>query len=96
MQVKIFKPIKSPMQSALSQEKWILEAKEKDKAKSKYITGWTSSDDMNTEIRIFFSTKERAIEYAKKNFFVYQVIEEVQFRIKPRSYAQNFTKKTKQ
>ena len=93
MQVKIFKPAKNSMQSALQGNKWIIEGINRDKSKSEYNTGWASSKDMSNEIRMTFLTKEQAIEYAKKIFFEYQLIEPISIKIKKRSYAQNFIKK---
>lgn len=93
MQVKIFKPIKNPMQSGLQKDKWIMEAIVKDHTKSKYsLSGWTSSDDMSNEIRLTFPTKEIAIKYAEDNLFDYKIIEPIGTKISKRSYAQNFTK----
>ena len=56
--------------------------------------GWTSSDDTTQQIELSFATKQQAIAYAKRRGFAY-VVEEPQSRtVKPKSYADNFIRKT--
>ena len=63
---KIFCPNKSPMQSGLSKtNKWVLEFETKNPTKNP-LMGWESSSDTLTEIRLEFSSKELALNYAKK------------------------------
>jgi hypothetical protein len=63
---KIYIPNKSPMQSGLGKtDKWILEFETKDPIKNP-LMGWESSLDTLTEIKLEFSTKDLAINYAKK------------------------------
>ena len=45
--------------------KWILEFKTKDPTKNP-LMGWESSSDTLTELKLEFSSKELAINYAKK------------------------------
>ncbi len=91
MQVKIFKPTKNSMQSAMQKDQWIMQGKSKNKFQ--YDNGWTSSDNMSDEINLVFSSKESAVDFATTNYFEYEVIEPREHQIKKRSYAQNFTKK---
>ena len=54
------------MQSGLGKtDKWILEFETKDPTKNP-LMGWESSSDTYSELRLEFSTKELAINYAKK------------------------------
>ena len=54
------------MQSGFAKNnKWILEFKTKDPSKNP-LMGWESSSDTLTELKLEFSTKELAINYAKK------------------------------
>ena len=63
---KIYIPNKSPMQSGVGKtDKWILEFETKDPTKNP-LMGWESSNDTFTELRLEFTTKELAINYAKK------------------------------
>jgi hypothetical protein len=54
--------------------------------------GWESSTDTLTELKLEFSTKELAIEYAKKNKINFEIIEPNIRKITKKSYADNFKK----
>ena len=55
------------MQSGIKKfDKWIIEFIT-EKPGINPLMGWESSTDTNSEIRLEFSSKELAIEYAKKN-----------------------------
>ena len=63
------------MQSGLSKnDKWILEFKTKDPTKNP-LMGWESSSDTYTELKLEFSSKELAINYAKKKKIDFDLIE---------------------
>ncbi len=91
MTIKIYKPSKSSMQSGLRNTKqWIAEyISEKDKIKDT-LMGWNSSLDTKEQIKLFFETKEKAIEWSKKNNEQFIVIEPKERKIKPKNYASNF------
>jgi hypothetical protein len=87
---KIYIPNKSPMQSGLGKtDKWILEFETKDPTKNP-LMGWESSSDTRTELRLEFSTKELAINYAKKKKIEYEVIERRKRKTIKKSYSDNF------
>ena len=80
------------MQSGLKKyEKWVLEYITNDTSINP-LMGWESSDDTYSELNLEFSTKELAIEYAKKNKIDYEIIESNTRKIIKKSYADNFTK----
>ena len=80
------------MQSGLAKsDKWILEFKTKDPTKNP-LMGWESSSDTYTELKLEFSSKELAINYAKRNKINYEVIDPKNRKIIKKSYADNFTK----
>ena len=54
--------------------------------------GWESSNDTLGEIKIEFSTKEKAIEYAKNNNINFRLIEPNKKKFVIKSYADNFIK----
>ena len=56
------------------------------------LMGWESSSDMLSEIRLEFSTKGKAIDYAKKNNISYYVINPKDRKLVKKSYSDNFTK----
>ena len=87
---KIYIPNKNPMQSGLGKtNKWVLEFETKDPTKNP-LMGWESSDDTYTELRLEFSTKELAINYAKKKKIEYEIKEPKKRKITKKSYADNF------
>jgi len=89
---KIYIPNKSPMQSGLGKtSKWVLEFETNDPTKNP-LMGWESSDDTLTELKLEFSTKELALEYAKKNKIDAELIEPRKRKIVKKSYADNFLK----
>ena len=56
------------------------------------LMGWESSTDTLSELKLEFSTKDLAIEYAKKNKIDFELIEPQKRKIVKKSYADNFTK----
>ncbi len=76
----IYMPNKNPMQSGLSKNKWILEYKTKDPTKNP-LMGWESSSDTFTEIKLEFSSKDLAINYAKKKKIDFELIEQKKRKI---------------
>ena len=80
------------MQSGLANtNKWIIEFITKDSGVDP-LMGWESSTDTLTELKLEFSTKELAIDYAKKNKIDFELIEPQKRKIVKKSYADNFTK----
>ena len=89
---KIYIPSKTATQSGLGKEdKWILEFESKDTSINP-LMGWESSNDTMGEVKLEFSTKDKAIEYAKNNNISYKVVEPNKRKFIIKSYAENFTK----
>jgi hypothetical protein len=89
---KIYKPSKTVMQSGLANlDKWIIEFKTKNTGINP-LMGWESSTDTLSELKLEFSTKELAIDYAKKNKIKFELIEPQKKKIVKKSYSDNFTK----
>jgi len=89
---KIYIPNRNPMQSGTGKtDKWILEFETKDPTNNP-LMGWESSSDTYTELKLEFSTKELAINYAKKNKIEYEIIEPKIRKVVKKSYADNFLK----
>ena len=90
---KIYIPAKSATQSGRGKlKKWVLEFKTKDPSINP-LMGWETSSDTLEEVILKFSSKEKAIEYAKKNNISYSIIEPNKKRFVIKSYADNFLKK---
>ena len=89
---KIYKPSKTAMQSGVKKfDKWIIEFITK-KPGINPLMGWESSTDTNSELKLEFTSKELAIEYAKKNKINFELIEPKIRKIIKKSFAENFTK----
>ena len=88
---KIYKPTKTAMQSGLKKfDKWILEYFS-EKPGINPLMGWESSKDTYSEIKLEFSSKDLAIEYARKNNINFELIEPQNRKLIKKSYADNFT-----
>ena len=80
------------MQSGTAKNnKWILEFITKDPTKNP-LMGWESSSDTLTELKLEFSSKELAINYAKKKKIDFDLIEHKKRKTIKKSYADNFLK----
>ena len=72
-------------------DKWILEFETKDPTNNP-LMGWESSSDTLTELKLEFSSKENAINYAKKKKIDFELIEPRKRKTVKKSYADNFLK----
>ena len=80
------------MQSGLAKNnKWVLEFKTDDPTKNP-LMGWESSSDTLTELKLEFTSKELAINYAKKKKIDFELIPQKKRKIIKKSYADNFLK----
>ncbi len=70
-------------------DKWVLEFETKDTTKNP-LMGWESSSDTFSELRLEFSSKELAINYAKKKKIIFEIIEPKKRKIIKKSYSDNF------
>ena len=78
------------MQSGLKKtNKWILEFETKNPTKNP-LMGWESSSDTLSELKLEFSSKEKAIDYAKKKKIDFEIIEPKKRKLLKKSYADNF------
>ena len=93
MKIIIYRQAKSAMQSGkVKSKKWLAKPIEETNSRSiDSLMHWVSSNDTKTQLQFEFSNKEDAIDYAVKNNFEYEVFEPQELKIKPKSYAENFT-----
>ena len=93
MKFLIYRQTKSAMQSGkLNTKKWILEPIEpKNSRSNNNIMHWVSSDNTKNQLRFEFANKQDAIDFASKKNFDFKIIEPQESKIKPKSYAENFT-----
>tara|TARA_Y100001970_G_scaffold272054_1_gene368270 strand:- start:1974 stop:2255 length:282 start_codon:yes stop_codon:yes gene_type:complete len=92
IKAKIYIPAKTSMQSGYGKtNKWIIEFNTKNTGINP-LMGWESSTDTMSEVKLEFTTKELAINYAKKNKIDFEIIEPQKRKLSKKSYADNFTK----
>ena len=92
IKAKIYVPTKNSMQSGLGKsDKWVIEF-ETENTSINPLMGWESSSNTLSELNLEFSTKELAIEYAKKNKIDFELIEPQKRKVIKKSYSDNFLK----
>ena len=89
---KIYIPTKTAMQSGRGKaKKWVLRFESRHGVTNP-LMGWESNDDTMSEVVLEFSTKDKAIEYAKNNNIHYELVEPKKSDFIIKSYADNFLK----
>ncbi len=91
MLARIYKPSKTAMQSGRRNTKrWVLEFEAEEAREADPLMGWTSSGETETQVRIYFDTKEEAIAYAQRHNIPHQVLPDHDRDPQPQAYGDNF------
>ena len=92
MTARIYKPARTAMQSGTARTKaWVLEYEPEAPRVVEPLMGWTSSTDMNSQVRLRFDTKEEAIAYCEREGLAFTVIPEAPVaKVIKKSYSDNF------
>lgn len=91
MVARIFKPARNAMQSGFAKTKhWVLEYEPERPRSIDPLMGYTSSTDMQSQIRLSFESKEEAVAYAEREGIPYQVFEPHDPARKRMAYSDNF------
>jgi hypothetical protein len=97
MLARIFRPAKSAMQSGMAKTRdWVLEFEPASARHPDPLMGWTSSSDMDGEVRLQFETRDQAVAYAQAHGIPFQVIEPQDRKKIIKAYADNFAPGRKQ
>ena len=89
---KIYIPSKTATQSGMGKTKnWVLKFESRH-GRTNPLMGWESNDDTMGEVVLEFSTKDKAVQYAKNNNIIYELIEPKKSDFIIKSYADNFLK----
>ena len=92
MLARIFKPARNAMQSGRANTKdWVLEFEPASARRPDPLMGWTSSSDMNGQIRLMFESREEAIAYAQRHGIAFQLFEPREAKRIIKAYADNFS-----
>ncbi|PNG24867.1 ETC complex I subunit [Methylocella silvestris] len=91
MTARIYQPSKTATQSGSARTKlWLLEFEPASPREIDPLMGWTSSSDMQSQVRLRFGDKDEAIAYAQKHGILYRVEEPKPHPRKILSYSDNF------
>ncbi|MHB8286256.1 MAG: ETC complex I subunit [Caulobacteraceae bacterium] len=91
MLARIFRPTKSAMQSGPARSReWMLEFAPASARVPDRLMGWSSSTDMNGQIRLHFETQEEAVAYAQAHGIPFELqAPKVRHQV-IKAYADNF------
>jgi len=88
---RIYRPAKTAMQSGKAKSKdWRLEFEPASARTIDPLMGWTSSSDMNGQVRLTFDTKEEAVAYAERHGIAFRLQEPQEAPLILKAYADNF------
>jgi hypothetical protein len=92
MQVRIYRPAKTAMQSGRSgnAKAWVLEYEPAAPKQPDNLMGWLGSGDTTSQLRIKFATCDEAVAFARRKGLDYQVSGENVRLQKPKNYSDNF------
>lgn len=91
MTARIYRPSKTAMQSGVANTKtWVLEFDLSEPRQVEPLMGWTSSGDMQQQLRMRFATQEEAVAYCERNGVAYQLFEPKPVQRRVMSYSDNF------
>lgn len=92
MTARIYQPAKTATQSGIKgTEIWVLEFIPTSATFIEPIMGWIGSyETLPTQVKLHFSTQEKAIAYAERNKIDYQIIKPQKRKMKIKSYIDNF------
>ena len=94
---RIYKPTKTTMQSGRARAReWILEFEPGSARSPDPLTGWTSSTDVDGQIRLSFETSDEAVAYAQKHGLPFQLFPANERKLIIKAYADNFAADRKQ
>ena len=91
MLARIYRPARNAMQSGKANTRqWRLEFEPASARSIDPLMGWTSSADMNGQVRLDFDSKEEAIAYAERYGIAFRLHEPQEPPVILKAYADNF------
>ncbi|NJC42330.1 hypothetical protein GGQ87_002625 [Brevundimonas alba] len=91
MLARIYRPARNAMQSGKANTRhWRLEFEPASARTIDPLMGWTSSADMNGQVRLDFDSKEEAIAYAERYGIPFRLQEPHEPPVIIKAYADNF------
>lgn len=94
---RIYRPAKTAMQSGKAKsQSWRLEFEPASARTIDPLMGWTSSGDMDGQVRLTFDTQEEAVAYAERHGIPFRVHQPNEPPVILKAYADNFATYRKQ
>jgi hypothetical protein len=91
MLARIYRPAKTAMQSGKASSRgWRLEFEPASARTIDPLMGWTSSSDMNGQVRLSFDSAEEAVAYAERHGIPFRLHEPQDPPLILKAYADNF------
>ena len=91
MVARIYRPAKTAMQSGKAKtNRWVLDYEPEVQRSIEPLMGYTSSSDMNSQLRLTFESKEEAIAYAERKNIPFRIQEAKDSRTRTMAYSDNF------
>ena len=91
MDVRIYRPAKTAMQSGTANSKrWLMAFEPTAPKITDPLMGWTGSPDTKGQVNLRFDSRDEAVAFAEKHGLVYTVSEPQDQTIQPKSYSDNF------
>lgn len=93
MRARIYRPARNAMTSGMAKTRnWVLDFAPATARDVDPLMGWTSSSDMQSQVRLRFASKEAALEYAEDNGIDAVVFEPKQRKpnVRQGGYGENF------
>jgi len=94
MRARIYQPARNAMTSGQARSKaWVLEFAPEAKREIDPLMGWTGSSDTQSQVRLRFSSKAAALDYAREHGIEATVLEPHKRKpiIRPGGYGENFS-----
>lgn len=90
-EARIYRPARNVMQSGQGKTHfWILEFAPASARRIEPLMGWTSSADMNQQVRLRFETRDQAVAFAERNGLSFRVEEGQERKTQYKNYADKF------
>lgn len=70
--------------------RWLLEFEREAPLRADPLTGWAGSSDTRPQVRLYFDSKDAAIEYCRRNGLDHHVVPATPVMLKIQAYADNF------
>lgn len=91
MTARIYRPARTAMQSGTAKtERWLLEYEPERPREIEPLMGWTSSSDMNSQVKLWFDSEAEAVAYATRNGIPFRVEQPNEPKRRSISYSDNF------